>query len=394
MERQRSAVACSCRARRQLESSDALVSLRPSAVVVLAAGVGTRMVSATPKVLHEVGGRSLVGHVIAAASSLQPEHLVVVVGHGREQVAAHLADDRAGRRRGRAGAAERHRPRRARRARRARGGRRRARRRPAARGRRRHARCSPARPSRALVDTHVNAGAALDGAHRGARRPHRLRPRAARRRTATSSRSSSRRTPTTRSARCARSTAASTPSTSAALADALGRLTTDNAQGEEYLTDVIGSARRRPASSVAAVVAADDATRSLGVNDRVAARRGPRAAARPRQRSAGCAPASRSSTRRPRGSTSTCVLEPDCRDRAQHQPARAHHRRRAARSSAPTPRSPTSWSARARASCAARSRQAEIGAGRHGRPVHLPAARHRCSARGPSSARSSRPRTP
>lgn len=68
------------------------MSLRPSAVVVLAAGVGTRMVSATPKVLHEVGGRALVGHVIAAASSLQPDHLVVVVGHGRELVAAHLAE--------------------------------------------------------------------------------------------------------------------------------------------------------------------------------------------------------------------------------------------------------------------------------------------------------------
>ncbi|MFN8167574.1 MAG: bifunctional UDP-N-acetylglucosamine diphosphorylase/glucosamine-1-phosphate N-acetyltransferase GlmU [Candidatus Nanopelagicales bacterium] len=67
------------------------MSQRPSAVVVLAAGVGTRMVSATPKVLHEVGGRSLVGHVLAAASALAPEHLVVVVGHGRELVEAHLA---------------------------------------------------------------------------------------------------------------------------------------------------------------------------------------------------------------------------------------------------------------------------------------------------------------
>jgi bifunctional UDP-N-acetylglucosamine pyrophosphorylase/glucosamine-1-phosphate N-acetyltransferase len=67
-------------------------SPRPSAVVVLAAGEGTRMKSATPKVLHEVGGRSLVGHVVAAVQSLEPEHLVVVVGHGREQVSAHLAE--------------------------------------------------------------------------------------------------------------------------------------------------------------------------------------------------------------------------------------------------------------------------------------------------------------
>ncbi|MEZ7006176.1 bifunctional UDP-N-acetylglucosamine diphosphorylase/glucosamine-1-phosphate N-acetyltransferase GlmU [Streptomyces sp. AD55] len=64
---------------------------RPAAVVVLAAGEGTRMKSATPKVLHELCGRSLVGHVLAAAGALRPEHLVVVVGHAREQVAGHLA---------------------------------------------------------------------------------------------------------------------------------------------------------------------------------------------------------------------------------------------------------------------------------------------------------------
>ncbi|MDF3293793.1 bifunctional UDP-N-acetylglucosamine diphosphorylase/glucosamine-1-phosphate N-acetyltransferase GlmU [Streptomyces silvisoli] len=65
--------------------------IRPAAVVVLAAGEGTRMKSATPKVLHEIGGRSLVGHVVAAARELAPEQLVVVVGHAREQVTAHLA---------------------------------------------------------------------------------------------------------------------------------------------------------------------------------------------------------------------------------------------------------------------------------------------------------------
>ncbi|MGW1764708.1 bifunctional UDP-N-acetylglucosamine diphosphorylase/glucosamine-1-phosphate N-acetyltransferase GlmU [Streptomyces sp. NPDC002073] len=64
---------------------------RPAAVVVLAAGEGTRMKSATPKVLHELCGRSLVGHVVAASRELEPQHLVVVVGHARERVAAHLA---------------------------------------------------------------------------------------------------------------------------------------------------------------------------------------------------------------------------------------------------------------------------------------------------------------
>jgi bifunctional UDP-N-acetylglucosamine pyrophosphorylase / glucosamine-1-phosphate N-acetyltransferase len=65
--------------------------IKPAAVVVLAAGPGTRMKSATPKVLHEICGRSLVGHVVAAARELDPEELVVVVGHARERVTAHLA---------------------------------------------------------------------------------------------------------------------------------------------------------------------------------------------------------------------------------------------------------------------------------------------------------------
>ncbi|WP_329338200.1 bifunctional UDP-N-acetylglucosamine diphosphorylase/glucosamine-1-phosphate N-acetyltransferase GlmU [Streptomyces sp. NBC_00663] len=65
---------------------------RPAAVVVLAAGEGTRMKSATPKVLHELCGRSLVGHVLAASRELDPENLVVVVGHAREKVTAHLND--------------------------------------------------------------------------------------------------------------------------------------------------------------------------------------------------------------------------------------------------------------------------------------------------------------
>ncbi|MEU9607647.1 bifunctional UDP-N-acetylglucosamine diphosphorylase/glucosamine-1-phosphate N-acetyltransferase GlmU [Streptomyces sp. NPDC048057] len=69
---------------------------RPAAVVVLAAGEGTRMKSKTPKVLHEICGRSLVGHVVSAARELDPEHLVVVVGHAADQVGAHLTDRYAG----------------------------------------------------------------------------------------------------------------------------------------------------------------------------------------------------------------------------------------------------------------------------------------------------------
>jgi bifunctional UDP-N-acetylglucosamine pyrophosphorylase/glucosamine-1-phosphate N-acetyltransferase len=61
-------------------------------VVILAAGEGTRMCSALPKVLHRVAGRSLVEHVVESAAHLAPERVVVVVGHGREQVTAHIAE--------------------------------------------------------------------------------------------------------------------------------------------------------------------------------------------------------------------------------------------------------------------------------------------------------------
>ncbi|WP_308127874.1 bifunctional UDP-N-acetylglucosamine diphosphorylase/glucosamine-1-phosphate N-acetyltransferase GlmU [Modestobacter italicus] len=60
------------------------------AVVVLAAGQGTRMRSRTPKVLHEIGGRSLLGHVLAAAEPLGAAQTVVVVGSGRDAVEEHL----------------------------------------------------------------------------------------------------------------------------------------------------------------------------------------------------------------------------------------------------------------------------------------------------------------
>lgn len=62
---------------------------RPAAVMILAAGEGTRMKSSMPKVLHRIGGRSLLHHAIAAAQGLEPERLVVVVRHARDQVAAH-----------------------------------------------------------------------------------------------------------------------------------------------------------------------------------------------------------------------------------------------------------------------------------------------------------------
>ena len=67
-------------------------SSQVAAVVVMAAGAGTRMKSAVPKVLHRLAGRSMISFAVDAASALEPQHLVVVVGHEREQVEAHLAE--------------------------------------------------------------------------------------------------------------------------------------------------------------------------------------------------------------------------------------------------------------------------------------------------------------
>jgi bifunctional UDP-N-acetylglucosamine pyrophosphorylase/glucosamine-1-phosphate N-acetyltransferase len=64
----------------------------PAAVIILAAGEGTRMKNHTPKVLNEVCGRTMLGHVVAAVRELAPERLIVVTGHGRDQVTEHLAE--------------------------------------------------------------------------------------------------------------------------------------------------------------------------------------------------------------------------------------------------------------------------------------------------------------
>lgn len=62
------------------------------AVVILAAGQGTRMKSATPKVLHRIGGRPLISHVLDTAAGLRPERVVAVVRHERELVAGAIED--------------------------------------------------------------------------------------------------------------------------------------------------------------------------------------------------------------------------------------------------------------------------------------------------------------
>jgi len=62
-------------------------------VVILAAGQGTRMRSALPKVLHPVAGNSMLGHVIHSARQLSPDSIHVVIGHGGEQVRKQLASN-------------------------------------------------------------------------------------------------------------------------------------------------------------------------------------------------------------------------------------------------------------------------------------------------------------
>jgi len=68
---------------------------RPAAAVILAAGQGTRMRSTTPKVLHQICGRSLLAHVLAAVAPLAPGRTAVVVGSGRAQVAELLGSQAA-----------------------------------------------------------------------------------------------------------------------------------------------------------------------------------------------------------------------------------------------------------------------------------------------------------
>jgi len=61
------------------------------AIIILAAGQGTRMKSRLPKVLHPIGGRPLVGHVLTTAARLGADHVEVVVRHERDQVVAALS---------------------------------------------------------------------------------------------------------------------------------------------------------------------------------------------------------------------------------------------------------------------------------------------------------------
>src|SRR6202000_360788 len=61
-------------------------------IVIMAAGKGTRLKSKRPKVLHEIGGKALLLHVIAAAKTIAiPEQIYCVIGHEAERVGAAVA---------------------------------------------------------------------------------------------------------------------------------------------------------------------------------------------------------------------------------------------------------------------------------------------------------------
>lgn len=65
-------------------------------IIILAAGKGTRMYSQLPKVLHPIGGKAMLAHVIQTAQTFAPQAIHVVVGHGKEQVKQQLADAQVG----------------------------------------------------------------------------------------------------------------------------------------------------------------------------------------------------------------------------------------------------------------------------------------------------------
>ena len=61
-------------------------------IVILAAGMGKRMQSDRPKVLHTIAGQPMLFHLLITARALNPDRLIMVVGHGQDQIKAALAD--------------------------------------------------------------------------------------------------------------------------------------------------------------------------------------------------------------------------------------------------------------------------------------------------------------
>ena len=242
-------------------------SYRPLSAVVLAAGEGTRMRSATPKVLHPLCGRPMLLHVLDALVQLPLERIVVVVGHGAEDVTktvqeqlvtdipVEFVEQRVQRGTGDADRAWR------------------SPRSPTTSTARTTCSCVCGdvpllRPETlaVLATEHRLADAAATLLTAALDDPDGLRPHRARRAAAASSASSSSPTPPPRSSRSTRSTRRSTASGAACSRRRCAALSPENAQGEYYLTDVIAVLRQ--AGHTVLAVEADDPTEALGVNDR------------------------------------------------------------------------------------------------------------------------------
>lgn len=76
----------------EVREARTVATARPLAVLVLAAGLGTRMKSGTAKVLHRLGGRPLIAYMLDAARALAADRLIVVVGHQADEVRAACGD--------------------------------------------------------------------------------------------------------------------------------------------------------------------------------------------------------------------------------------------------------------------------------------------------------------
>ena len=72
----------------RVAEDERMFPLSDTAVIVLAAGKGTRMKSRRAKVLHELCGVPMLGHVLRNAKALTPSRLIVVIGTGAEEVRA------------------------------------------------------------------------------------------------------------------------------------------------------------------------------------------------------------------------------------------------------------------------------------------------------------------
>ena len=229
-------------------------------VIVLAAGGGTRMKSKTMKVLHPIGGRSMIGHVLHAVQAVEPTSVVAVVGHQREQVGPHITEllpsavlavqetqegtghavrvamEACGTTTGTVIVAAGDTP------------------------------LLEGESLRAFADGAPGRPARGEHPERPAGRPLRLRPDRPQRTRVTSRRSWRRRTRRPSSARSTRSAPGSWPSTRSSSSRRWPRITNDNAKGEYYLTDAVGLAREDGLTVGAHLI--DDVAQTEGANDR------------------------------------------------------------------------------------------------------------------------------